>query len=275
MWSSTTIAPAPPLRGFVRPYVAYNERSPAPVNRIEAPQPHVVVVINTGAPLTITDQDGVARRVGSLVAGLGPEPSTVGHAGSQRGVELRLSPPTARRLLGVPLHELSGQVVGLVDLLGAAGRRLEEQVVAAASPALVGRAIDAALADRLQRSGGGDRVVAALWSRLVDDPDLRRVEDLIAPTGWSRRRAAAAFREHIGVTPKIAARIIRLDRAIAMFGPDTAGGMAGVALRSGFADQAHLIREFNALVGMTPGQYERARLNELPGIRAPSSREPG
>ena len=32
---------------------------------------------------------------------------------------------------------------------------------------------------------------------------------------------------------------------------------ANLALSAGFSDQAHLVREFRALSGLTPGQYRR------------------
>jgi transcriptional regulator GlxA family with amidase domain len=61
------------------------------------------------------------------------------------------------------------------------------------------------------------------------------------------------FRDHVGLPPKAAARVIRLDRAVAAL---RSGGprIAEVAAACGYADQAHLGRELRALGGITPGQ---------------------
>ena len=53
--------------------------------------------------------------------------------------------------------------------------------------------------------------------------------------------------------------VLRLDRARALLGRGTPAGP--VAARCGYTDQSHLVREFRALAGCTPGTY----LAELDG----------
>jgi transcriptional regulator GlxA family with amidase domain len=61
------------------------------------------------------------------------------------------------------------------------------------------------------------------------------------------------FRDHVGLPPKAAARVIRLDRAVAALLSGTPR-IAEVAAACGYADQAHLGRELRELGGVTPGQ---------------------
>jgi transcriptional regulator GlxA family with amidase domain len=61
------------------------------------------------------------------------------------------------------------------------------------------------------------------------------------------------FRDHIGLPPKAAARVIRLDRAVSALRSGTPR-VADVAAVCGYADQAHLGRELRELGGITPGQ---------------------
>ena len=51
------------------------------------------------------------------------------------------------------------------------------------------------------------------------------------------------------------ARIARFDRARAMAATGTASGWADLAVACGYADQAHLVREYAALAGSTPGAW--------------------
>jgi transcriptional regulator GlxA family with amidase domain len=67
------------------------------------------------------------------------------------------------------------------------------------------------------------------------------------------------FTQQIGVTPKTAARLVRFER-LARVRHDRAPRWDEVAAEGGYADQAHLIRDFRAFSGATPAAYaERMR----------------
>jgi len=72
--------------------------------------------------------------------------------------------------------------------------------------------------------------------------------------GWSHRRLIARFRDEVGLPPKFVARIARFERAREALAADPASGLADVAARCGYADQAHLTREVGELAGMTPAR---------------------
>jgi hypothetical protein len=105
-------APAPALRGVVQRYCGYVERTAAPLRRREAATGTVTVILSFGPRILV---DGESH--GSFVAGLSDVPATTEHDGVQHGIELNLTPPAARRLLGVPMHELVNRVVALDDVL--------------------------------------------------------------------------------------------------------------------------------------------------------------
>jgi AraC-like DNA-binding protein len=83
----------------------------------------------------------------------------------------------------------------------------------------------------------------------------RPVAAVAADTGLGerqlRRRCEAAF----GYGPKTLARVLRMQRALALARRGTA--FAEVALRAGYADQAHLAREVKALAGVPLGRLLR------------------
>ena len=70
--------------------------------------------------------------------------------------------------------------------------------------------------------------------------------------GWSRRRLHERFTGEFGVAPKEAARLHRFDHARRLV--DAGRDLAAVAFEAGFADQAHLSREWRALTGRAPTQ---------------------
>ena len=79
-----------------------------------------------------------------------------------------------------------------------------------------------------------------------------RVDDVATALGWSRRRLERVFARHVGLRPKLFARIVRLNAVLA--GRDAAERDAAVdvALAAGYFDQAHLLRDFRVLAGRTP-----------------------
>jgi AraC-like DNA-binding protein len=72
--------------------------------------------------------------------------------------------------------------------------------------------------------------------------------------GFTATRLATAFREQIGTTPKVYARLHRFQHAIERI---RAGGgrLADIALDTGYYDQAHFADEFRELSGLTPKGY--------------------
>jgi AraC-like DNA-binding protein len=69
---------------------------------------------------------------------------------------------------------------------------------------------------------------------------------------------ARAFAEHVGVSPKQLARVVRMRRALGSMDVARRVGWSRVALDLGYHDQAHLTRELRALTGRTPGEWAGA-----------------
>ena len=100
------------------------------------------------------------------------------------------------------------------------------------------------------------RALAEIW-RLVErhggtlgtGAGLAGVGDVIATctSAHSRNRWAG---EQIGLGPKAAARVLRLQRARRLLA--SGRGQAETAAMCGFYDQAHLSGEFKAMTGCTP-----------------------
>lgn len=255
--------PDPRLRGQVRGYHDFWERSTAPVARREVASPDAVVIVDLDAGWGVGGE-----RHGSFAGGLYDEPIVVEHGGTARAVQIDLTPPAARALLGVPLGELSRRVVGLEDLLGADAARLAERLHAAPTSEERFTLLDRVLLGRLAAARPVRPDVARAWRRLEETAGTLRVEALADELRCSRRHLTARFAEEIGLPPKAYARVLRFRRAA-----DTllAGGeqrLAEVAAACGFADQSHLNREFRALAGAAPTELLARRLPDAGGLAA-------
>lgn len=117
-----------------------------------------------------------------------------------------------------------------------------EAVVAAAEPGQVGQA----------------REVAAVARIAETDREVRRLDDLAARAGVSPRALQRLFARHAGVSPTWVLRRYRLlDAAEAVRGGERVV-WSDVAGALGYADQAHLVRDFRAALGRTPEAYAKA-----------------
>ena len=86
-----------------------------------------------------------------------------------------------------------------------------------------------------------------------------RIERIAAATDVSVRQLQRAFIESTGITPKDAARAARLQGAVGLMLRDGSLPLARIAALAGYADQAHLTREFGELAGVTPAAYRAER----------------
>ncbi|MGC4770856.1 helix-turn-helix domain-containing protein [Micromonospora sp. DT44] len=261
------------LRPFVDRYIGYRERADVPLVRRETAGVFVVLILGWGAPLDVTDPRSAERgveRVDSFVAGTFDGWCMTRTSGVGEGVELLLTPLTARRVLGLPLVELTNRAVGLDQLPDGWLDRLRGRLADAGGWPQRFALLDAALADRLALTPPVDARLIGAWRWLMASGGRDGVGALATQLGWSRRHLAARFRAEIGLPPKTAARLLRFQRAHAVLrgvdataGPHPGSGRpvdwAEVAVRCGYYDQSHLIRDFHQFAGATPAALLAAR----------------
>jgi AraC-like DNA-binding protein len=97
--------------------------------------------------------------------------------------------------------------------------------------------------------------VAALVSRITADPGLRRVDQLAAASGMTARSLQRLFADYVGVSPKWVMRRARLHEAAERADSGEPVDWASLASDLGYADQAHLTRDFTATIGISPTCY--------------------
>jgi len=179
-----------------------------------------------------------------------------------RTVAVRFKPGAAGLFLGAPLYTLTDGRADLDQLWGrAAATRLDD--------ALWENTIDdrqrlnlieQALLLRLRAADfdSGNQaarmVTRALHLLETSDGNLR-IEALAEAVGVSRQHLAAQFRDRVGLSPKLYARICRFRRATAALKTSAAPDWAQLALDCGYFDQSHLIHDFHAFARRTPERF--------------------
>lgn len=274
-WTLVRARPAPELRGDAIEYQGYRERRPAAVLRREAPVPVVPVILVLGAAFSMAEAGGGWRRLGrSFVAGLHERSVLVGSGGDAHCLQVDLTPPGARRLFGLDLGLLRDRVVELEDLIGAEAGRLEDRLTGAPGWTARFALLDAWLGARLGPAAPPPPEIAAAWRALRRSSGAAPVAELARRAGLSRQAFAVRFEREIGLGPKRAARLLRLERALAMLG-DRGVPLAEAAAGCGYYDQAHFNRDVRAFCGQTPRELRARLLPDGSGLMAGTETGPG
>jgi len=220
------------------------------------PAPSVELLVNvSGDRYRLVEPEGAEWFDDTWLAGmqLGPVVTEVPRRSVVLGVRLR--PAGAYALLGMPMREVSGLVANLDDLVGQAARDLTARCRDAPDVESRFRAAAAWVSERIARARGVTPEVAWSAAQIEQSGGGVPIAFLRSETGWSKTRLVAAFRDQIGVAPKLYARIVRFSRAAAMV--EAGGALTDVALAAGYYDQPHMNAEFRELSGLTPRAFAR------------------
>lgn len=254
-------------------YSGYRQRGLAPAWHRGLASPFLTLIFTIDEPLHIArhvDPGQAPDSYDALLGGLHVAAAHIRHDGAQSGVQVHLWPLAARRLLGLPAGELTNKDLGAELVLGAAVEQVRDGLRVARSWPERFSVVDTMLRRQLQDTPPVASEVGWVWSRLVRSAGTVPVHTLAREVGWSERHLANRVRQEIGLTPKVAARVIRFDRARRMLQATGGADPAGVAVACGYADQSHMSRDFVQMTGCPPGRWLAAEFGKLQDADPPA-----
>ncbi|MEL7208334.1 MAG: helix-turn-helix domain-containing protein [Actinomycetota bacterium] len=204
---------------------------------------------------------------GQLVVGLDPDhPGAVVQGPMARAHEI--SAAMQRRAAGAAFtvggvaacvaadaHLLADGLFGLDDLWPRRHWSLADELASQASPAAVLDRLEATLLALVTAAGQAtDPAVDAAIDLLGVQLPVASVADRL---GLDRRALTGRFRARVGLGLKQFGRLHRFEQAVQAVRADNAAPLGQIAAELGYADQAHLTREFRAFSGFTPAVLHR------------------
>jgi AraC-like DNA-binding protein len=217
---------APKTAPSTAPFVVVQYRTPFESDRHQG-YVHVACVVRSGAP-------------------------TLRPNGPVGAVIVRLRPETANRLMGTRMQEFLDEKIDLCNLFKMGElAQLEDALRRAPDSATRFVAIESFLLQNLRETR--PLPVACRAAQILRRNPALSIRRLATQLEVSERHLSRVFRAMYGSGPKEFARFTRLERVVAM--RQAGRPWVDIAHACGFADQAHMIRDFEAISGESPQQF--------------------
>lgn len=194
------------------------------------------------------DPPGLALAVGTMTRAL-----TLDEGDPTSWIGVRFWPGRAFPFLGMPASELTDLRVDVGNLWPERDAVLEP--LRADDPTALLGAFERLLEQRLTGSSLVDRSVDAAVRAILRASGNLSIASLAPALGVTRQHLARRFAIHVGVSPKMFARVARVRRAIAKARVAAHVDWAALALETGYYDQSHLAGEIRELTGRAPTEW--------------------
>lgn len=209
---------------------------------------------------------GVHEVPGAMVSGPAGRASVIEFEEGHAHVAVTFALGGAAGFFAPPADLMRDDLVPLEVVWGRSGACLRERLLSASGPGEALCVMEEFLLLRLAGPLAPDPAVIAAARALSRGA---RVGEVSAALGLLPRTLRRRFTAHVGLTPKRFGRVQRLQRLVRCLDGRTQVDWAAAAAEHGYADQPHLADEFRELVGVTPTEYLRSRVNGPNHLRVP------
>ncbi len=253
--------PSPELAPYVALHWSMQGDLPADLAREEYlhPEGGCGLIFNQGDPIQLNGRRHDARR---WINGPSSRSVVITLQGRVRLAGVRFLPGAGRLLLQAPLHELLNHSLDNSDFpLPPAAEALWRDLPLddlGRQKQSVEQGLRLLLSRQAASAGSASRQVRMELHRLAQRLRSANDPDETAAPSRQARQVQRLFRDYVGIAPQQYFSQLRAQQArerIKRLAPDET--LTEVAHALNFHDQAHFIRDFQRIVGLTPGQYRR------------------
>jgi len=248
------------------------------------PDAYIEIVINLGDPVMLSGPTFTGLQPNRVVVGLLNRAIPMQYRGRVQTFGIRLHPARAARFLAIASERLADRLTPLAELSPRLDRQIADWVrsgVRQLEAADDRSALEALLEEQQHRTASvDDRLVVRAVDRFLTALQPLTVARLATELGVTPRHLHRRFVATVGTPPKRLERLARFARTWQQATMDSSTEWASLAYANGYADQAHLVREFRAFGAtppahlFTPEWYEVTSVHRGPihSIRRPRPR---
>jgi AraC-like DNA-binding protein len=160
--------------------------------------------------------------------------------------------------VSVTVSRFADRTMTLREVFGAEGDELDAGVLAESADLARVNVIENFLRAHRPEFDKNVQLVNEIVYAVAKDREILKVEDLVERYGRNKRTLQRWFAKYVGVSPKWVIQRYRLHEAAEQLAADRFINQAELALSLGYSDQAHFVRDFRSIVGVSPAAYGRA-----------------
>ncbi len=181
--------------------------------------------------------------------------------GQGRVVAAKFRPGGFYPFVQLPVSQFTDKVFALGDIFGSEGDKLEQSVLTEMHDHLALELMDHFLCERMPNHDRNVTIVNEIIICIINDRSITRVDELVKRISFNKRTLQRLFNQYVGVSPKWVIQRYRLQDAADQLLKNQATDCTELALRLGYFDLAHFIKDFKNIVGCSPTEYAELARN--------------
>jgi AraC-like DNA-binding protein len=198
-----------------------------------------------------------------FLVGIQTHPTTIASTATDTStIGVELTPKGLYHLFKLSMHEITNRMVSFEELFGPPGARLQNRVGDVEDPKAKIALLQTALTHLLQQNDKEYALLDHTLDLLAQTHGMMRVQELAVHLGYTKRYLDRLFQEHVGVSPKSLASILRFQEVYQGWMQHQSSTFFRYQWPAYYYDQSHFIKEFKRFTGFTPQQYT-AIVNEF------------
>ena len=177
-------------------------------------------------------------------------------------VQVIFQPGALYSLLGIPLNELTNQLIEAEDLFGSKIVDVNEQLFFANSHQNMIEIIEHFLMQLIRTAKLPFKPVDLVAKDMLTQLNKRTIDWYSSSAFLCHRQFDRKFKESIGITPKTFLRLIRFDLAYRIKNLNPQQSWFNIAIDCGYNDYQHLSKDYRDFTGYTPTSFFRKKSPE-------------
>lgn len=181
-------------------------------------------------------------------------------SGHQDCLGIRFHPGGVFHLLGLSMPDWIGGEFSSPDLDFHPLQELRKQLGDLQTTQQRLRLVEQWLLQRSMQLSAQPGLLQQLLPQLIYN--LEPIDSVCAQFAMNRRKLERTFYQEVGLSPGQIKQFVRIKLARKLISDHPGLSLVEVSQCAGFYDQAHSIRQFQKLTGVTPGQYRKKKLSQ-------------
>lgn len=174
--------------------------------------------------------------------------------------QIELCPGALYHLTGIPAHRLTDGYVDAEAVFPPGFRALVDRIEDAEDPEVMIALAEGWLAAQRAARPPSLSPATAWAARALGQEAGFSLDALSHHANMDPRQLRRLFAQHMGISPKLYARVARFDRAIRLHNRQPGEDWLSIAIAAGYYDHQHMARDFRDFTGMAPTHFAALEL---------------